>query len=92
VPKPQQKPGKAGKGSKILCATLDFIMQANVDIAVEEAEKGNTQAANDAADIAIEAGKDWVKWGCGNAARVRKRTEMLSNKLKRSRRSARSRR
>jgi hypothetical protein len=89
VPKPQQTPGK---GSKILCVTLDFIMNANVDIAMEEAEKGNTQAANDALAVAEEAGKDYEKWGCGKSARVRKRIAMLSRKLKRGRRSARSRR
>jgi hypothetical protein len=86
VPKPQQKPGKA---TKILCATLDFIMEANVEIAQEEADAGNTEKANEAADIAAEAGKDWVKWGCGKAARVRK---LLSHKPKRGRRSALSRR
>ena len=88
-PKPTQN---AGKGSKILCATLDFIMEANVDIAMEEAEKGNTEKANAAMDIAQEAGNDWVKWGCGNAARVRKRIATGSKKLKRGRGSARSRR
>jgi hypothetical protein len=68
VPKPQQKPGK---GSKILCAALDFIMDANVDIAMEEAAKGDTKAANDAMAEAEEAGKDYEKWGCGKSARVR---------------------
>jgi hypothetical protein len=88
VPKPQQQPGKAGKGNKILCATLDFIMEVNVDIAQEEAESGNMDKALAAMDIAEEAGKDWVKWGCGKAARVRKRID----KVKLGRRSARSRR
>ena len=88
MPKPQPK--QPGKGSKILCATLDFIVNANVDIAMEEAAKGNDKAANAAMDIASEAGKDYEKWGCGKAARARKGAKMLSRELKRGRRSSRS--
>jgi hypothetical protein len=58
----QPKPtGGKGKGIKILCATLDFIVNANLDIAIEEKEKGNDKAANEALDTADQAGKDWVK-------------------------------
>lgn len=82
MPKPKPKPGKGGK---ILCETLDFIANANVEIAMDEAEKGNTKGANDALAVAEEAGKDYEKWGCGKAARVRKRIKLVSRKLKRGR-------
>ena len=65
MPKPKPKPGKGGK---ILCETLDFIANANVEIAMDEAEKGNAKGANDALAVAEEAGKDY---GSGGAAKRR---------------------
>ena len=64
-PKPQ---GGGKQNNKRVCAALSFIFCANVEAASDELEQGNTQAANEAMDVAERARADAKEWGCAWAA------------------------
>jgi hypothetical protein len=89
-PKPKQP-----KGSKQLCAALNFIVNANLDIAADAADAGNTKEAKEALEVVQSAVNDQKKWGCAGGetarmSRARKRIASLKRALGRGRRPGRA--
>jgi hypothetical protein len=88
-PKPKQP-----KGSKQLCAALNFIVNANLEIAEDAINAGNNKEANEALDVVQSAANDQKKWGCSGGetarmSRARKRIASLKRALRRGRRPGR---
>jgi hypothetical protein len=66
-----------GKGLKRLCAALRFVFDANLAIANDAMEEGNSTEFNEAIDVCNQATDDMNKYGCGTAARARQRIAKL---------------
>jgi hypothetical protein len=82
------------KGSKQLCSGLSTIADANLEIAADQLNAGDTKGANESMAIVEAAQADMKKWGCSGtakSARARQRAVALRKEIARAGRSGRSR-